>query len=158
MASTSPRSACWPARGASGDEWLTNASPVSGGEGDGYEERPKREAQRQRNSSPRERAVSTLGVSLDVLLLVGVAAPLHVYPRPRQVNLRWLPRRLCENRRRLAVADAIGDRLDVGDDEPITVTDRDALEALQRALNSVVYEVGLAMQLHNAVDTARRVS
>lgn len=57
-----------------------------------------------------------------------------------------------------AVADAIGDRLDVGDDEPITVTDRDALEALQRALNSVVYEVGLAMQLHNAVDTARRVS
>ena len=57
-----------------------------------------------------------------------------------------------------AMSDAIEDRVDVGDDEPITVIDPDALEALQRALNAVVHEVGLAMQLHNAVDMARRVA
>jgi hypothetical protein len=55
-----------------------------------------------------------------------------------------------------ALADAIEDRVDVGDDEPITVSDPDALEALQRALNSVVNDIGPAMQLHNAVDMARR--
>lgn len=54
------------------------------------------------------------------------------------------------------LAGEIEDRLDVGDDEPIIVTDPAALEALQRALNSVVYEVGPAMQLHNSVDMARR--
>ncbi|HEY0416283.1 MAG TPA: hypothetical protein VGC78_07845 [Gaiellaceae bacterium] len=55
-----------------------------------------------------------------------------------------------------AVADAIEDRLDVGDDEAISVNDPEALEALQRALNSVVHEVGPAMQLHNIADMARR--
>ena len=57
-----------------------------------------------------------------------------------------------------ALADAIDDRLDVGDDEPIAVTDPDSLEALQRALNSVIHEIGAAMELHNAVDMARRAA
>jgi hypothetical protein len=56
------------------------------------------------------------------------------------------------------LADAIEDRVDVGDDEPIIVSDPDALEALQRALNSVVNDIGPAMQLHNAVDMARRAT
>jgi len=56
------------------------------------------------------------------------------------------------------LASTIEDRLDVGDDDPVTLldTDNDALDAIQRALNSVVHEVGPAMQLHNVVDTARR--
>jgi hypothetical protein len=57
-----------------------------------------------------------------------------------------------------ALADAIEDRIDVGDDEPITVADPATLEALQRALNSVVNDMGAAMQLHNAVDMARRAA
>lgn len=56
------------------------------------------------------------------------------------------------------LADAIEDSLDVGDNEPITVSDPDALEALQRALNSVVRDVGPAMQLHNTIDMARRAT
>ena len=56
------------------------------------------------------------------------------------------------------LADALEDSLDVGDNEPITVSDLDTLEALQRALNSVVRDVGPAMQLHNAVDMARRAT
>jgi hypothetical protein len=58
----------------------------------------------------------------------------------------------------LALADAIEQRLVRGSEGVLRVGDRPALDALHRVLNSIVHDVGPAMQLYTAVDAARRAA
>ena len=55
-----------------------------------------------------------------------------------------------------ALAAAIEQRLTDPSRGPIVVSETDDLDALHRALNATVHEVGPEMRLYNAVDMARR--
>ena len=56
------------------------------------------------------------------------------------------------------LASAIEQRIGRPEGGPITIDDRDMLDALHRALNSTVDAIGPTMHLYNVVDMARRAA